>query len=152
MSVMESVENKNICFKTLTDDARNDFLERHYGEVLGLHYENACFHLADLLIKDYSGGFWHFAESPEGLPFMYFTTEDIEINNVFLDNPITLPGVLAGLSVSAQAIILMIQKEGLLINDSKHDELVDRYHDLIGFGYSLAKHYQVEELFFKHVD
>ena len=151
--MLEAKTINSVLYTAVPNSEREAFLMKHYGDLFQI-YENAVFSLADHLIKDYSGGFWEFCESSDQntIPFLYYTEENIEINNVFLDNPVVLPGVLAGLSVSAQAIIWMLQRHSSKIDDTAHDILTDRYHALIELGYKIADQLDVSDTFFEHVD
>jgi hypothetical protein len=151
-------KQNNELFKLVEDDARGNFLNDAIGReiiknnMLSIHYENLCYSLADFVVKENKSAFWYFAYTNNNIPFMFFTEKPVKINTVYLDNEQVLPGVLAGLSISAQACSALAERFTDDLSDDKHDALIDRYHILLKDGRDMALTLGVTEEFYRHTN
>jgi len=122
------------------DDERMAFLPQHFGPS-PLYFESQMYAIATKVIAGYRGGLWEFAYTRSGAPFMYLKgVSQCSISTIFGDSFYSLPSEIAGFLVTAQGILRILEQSGCHgLKDGRHDELVDRYHQLIRDGRALAE-------------
>lgn len=135
------------------DEDRLEFLPRHFAPSF-MYFESQVYALASKVIKNYRGGLWQFAYTADGHPFVYPKgSSEREIQTVFGGPHITVPSEIAGLLVTGQAILILLQNpERHGLTDTQHDEFVDLYHELIKDGRAIAKANDLVDEYFQLTD
>jgi hypothetical protein len=107
--------------------------------------------LRDLLVKSSTSTSLKYARTKNGAPFIFFTEAVVKIRSVDLENVVALPGVLAGLSLSAQTYLVVKDSLFHALNESQKDTLTHRYDVLMDEARSLAISLDVMPDFFRHM-
>jgi len=140
----------------IDDDKRIEFLPSMFGQFF-MKLEVITYDLASTLIEDYdkTSGYWEFALTANGRPFIFPTMKEkiAKVSNIFGGLSVEIPVVLAGLTITAQALCICLERDGSKIRSNKErNRLIDLYHDIIKDGYSMAKTFNCSDSFFALVD
>lgn len=139
-------------FRIVSLTERRNFLPQNFGPYTTL-FENYVYVIAEKVLDDYKGGYWEFVYSPNDLPFLFLDGEGyVSVWTIFGTNETKLPRPLAGLTVTAQAILLLLERHGKDMPSEWHDKFCDLYHDLISTGHDMASDYDCSEAYFNLVD
>ena len=159
---MNTAENLDSQVRIIPGDERMLFLPRHFGNLM-MVAENTTYNIANKVLKvadtagnlkPYVGGYWEYAIAPSGAPFMFLDNDrDVEVTNPLSGESQALSPVVGGVVISMltlQAIFSSQVFESL--SDTRSDDLIDRYHNLLNDGYALARDDAEKTAFFRLTD
>lgn len=153
MNAITEPKTTETLFTVIPEDDRLDFLEKHFGKHF-LQFENLLFAIARKTLLNYSGGYWEYALTENGYPFVLPKSDDpITVTDIFGVNPTQLSAALAGIHSTTLVIMALLQSaEKYNLSDEFHDHLIDLYHELMGDGQNIANHQGQGNDFFNLVD
>jgi len=127
-------------------EQRMDFLPAYFTSAF-MAFEGAVLDMARKTIKGYTGGYWEYALTESGLPFVYpkhriegDELPRLTVSNVFDDEHQDLHPVLAGIITTMVALIIMMENaEKLDLTDAEEEAIYDLRLDLRDYALNLGK-------------
>lgn len=106
---------------------RMAFLPKHFGDRLMLRGEISIYGWLDRLSKDYSGGYWHYYEIPNGF---YMAPANYDKLRIMW----SMKYFERDLSADAAGIVATLYALCELCHQYRNDDLVEKYHALLDFA------------------
>lgn len=153
MQVIDAKPEIEAQYTVVCDDDRMAFLPHHFGKQFR-NFENLLFTVASKTIRGYKGGYWEFATTESGIPFVFIkTTQPLTACTLSGTGATEMPSQLAGILCTALATLLLVERASQYnISEDATDTLIDRYYALIDAGHTMANACDLGREFFQLVD
>lgn len=159
---MNTAENRKPQAHIVPGNQRMRFLPRHFGNLM-MVAENTTYNIANKLmkvtdqagsLKPYNGGYWEYAIGPSGAPFMFpKEDQDVEVTNPLSREAQNLSPMVGGIVVSMLTLQAIFNSNVFdSLSDEQHDDLINRYHNLLDDGYDLARDEDERRAFYRLTD
>lgn len=113
--------------RLVSDDARLDFLPKHFGPRFMLRGESAIYRWLNRLSADYQGGYWHYYDIPASFYLAPAREEPMRI--IW-----PLNGCDCTVSADAAGVVAMLYAWRELCEFPACHHLVDKYYALLAFA------------------
>lgn len=91
----------------ILENERGSFLVKHFGDCV---FDICVFIMADNMFKDYTGGFWDYAEGDNAAFLIPRGSENITLRNIFSGEESVVDAVLGGMILTSFALLYQIEK------------------------------------------
>lgn len=140
-------------YTLVADDERMNFLPQHFRNQF-LAFELNLFNAATKTIEGYKGGYWEFAYTHDGTPFVFLKTPGpLTISTLFGTNETQMPTEIAGIICTALACLTLVERaHANNLSEDQAEGLIDLYYNLQSAGQSMAEHCGLESEYFRLID